>query len=95
MTEFMKTDEFGPVNIGNPCEFTMNELSELVLKLIPDSTSKIVYKELPKDDPIQRKADISKAFNMFGYKPKTSLEEGLKQTINYFNVELKSTEFLY
>ena len=95
MTEFMKTDEFGPVNIGNPCEFTMNELAELVLKLIPDSTSKIVYKELPKDDPIQRKADISKAFNMFGYKPKISLEEGLKQTINYFNVELKSTEFLY
>ena len=95
MTEFMKTDEFGPVNIGNPGEFTMYELAMLVLKLIPNSTSKIVYKELPKDDPIQRKADISKAFKMFGYKPKISLEEGLKKTIEYFKVELKSTDFLY
>jgi len=95
MTEFMKTDEFGPVNIGNPGEFTMNELAELVLKLIPNSTSKIIYKELPKDDPIQRKADISKAFNMFGYKPRISLEEGLKKTIDYFKVELETTNFLY
>ena len=97
MTEFIKTpsSELGPVNIGNPEEFTMNELAKLVLMMIPTSKSKIVYRELPKDDPIQRKADISKAFNMFGYKPKISLEEGLKQTINYFNVELKSTEFLY
>jgi UDP-glucuronate decarboxylase len=97
MTEFMNidNDEMGPVNIGNPGEFTMIELAKLVLKLIPESKSKIVYKELPKDDPIQRKADISKAFNMFGYKPKIQLEEGLKKTIEYFKVELKSTEFLY
>ena len=97
MTEFMNTNanEMGPVNIGNPGEFTMNELAELVLTLIPESKSKIVYKELPKDDPIQRKADISKAFNMFGYKPKIQLEEGLKKTIEYFKVELKSADFLY
>ena len=97
MTEFMNTDanEMGPVNIGNPGEFTMNELAELVLKLIPESKSKIVYKELPKDDPIQRKADISKAFSMFGYKPKIQLEEGLKKTIEYFKVELNYIEFLY
>jgi UDP-glucuronate decarboxylase len=97
MTEFMNTDanEMGPVNIGNPGEFTMNELAELILKLIPESKSKIVYKELPKDDPIQRKADISKAFSMFGYKPKIQLEEGLKKTIEYFKVELNYTEFLY
>lgn len=97
MTEFMNTDanEMGPVNIGNPGEFTMNELAELVLKLIPESKSKIVYKDLPKDDPIQRKADISKAFSMFGYKPKIQLEEGLKKTIEYFKVELNYTEFLY
>lgn len=97
MTEFMNTDanEMGPVNIGNPGEFTMNELAELVLKLIPESKSKIVYKELPKDDPIQRKADISKAFSMFGYKPKIQLEEGLKKTIEYFKIELNYTEFLY
>ena len=85
----------GPVNIGNPGEFTMIELAKLVLKLIPESKSKIVYKELPKDDPIQRKADISKAFNMFGYKPKIQLEEGLKKTIEYFKVELNYTNFLY
>ena len=97
MTEFMNTDanEMGPVNIGNPGEFTMNELAELVLKLIPESKSKIVYKDLPKDDPIQRKADISKAFNMFGYRPKIQLEEGLKKTIEYFKFELNTTEFLY
>lgn len=95
MTEFMKTDEFGPVNIGNPGEFTMNELAELVLSLIPESKSKIVYKELPKDDPIQRKADISRAYKMFGYKPKVKLKEGLKKTIEYFKIELNTTEFLY
>lgn len=95
ITEFMKTDEFGPVNIGNPCEFTMNELAALVKELIPESTSNIVYKELPKDDPIQRKADISKAYKMFGYEPKIMLKEGLKKTIDYFRVEIINNEFLY
>lgn len=95
ITEFMKNDEFGPVNIGNPCEFTMNELATLVKELIPESTSKIIYKELPKDDPIQRKADISKAYVMFGYDPKIQLKEGLKKTIDYFRIELINNEFLY
>ena len=95
MIEFMKTDEFGPVNIGNPGEFTMNELAQIVKELIHNSTSKIVYKELPKDDPIQRKADISKAYKMFGYNPKIELKEGLKRTIDYFKVEIINNEFLY
>lgn len=95
ITEFMKNDEFGPVNIGNPCEFTMNELATLVKELIPSSTSQIIYKELPKDDPIQRKADISKAYVMFGYEPKIQLKEGLKKTIDYFRIELINNEFLY
>jgi UDP-glucuronate decarboxylase len=95
MIEFMKTDEFGPVNIGNPGEFTMNELAQIVKELIPNSISKIVYKELPKDDPIQRKADISKAYKMFGYNPKIELKEGLKRTIDYFKVEIINNEFLY
>jgi len=82
--EFMKNDEFGPVNIGNENEFTISELANLVLNLIPESKSKIIYNDLPKDDPIQRKADISKAFNMFGYKPKIELKEGLQKTIKYF-----------
>ena len=88
MTEFMKNDEFGPVNIGNSEEFTINELSKLVLELIPESKSNIIYKELPKDDPIQRKADISRAYEMFGYKPKIKLIDGLKKTIEYFRNEL-------
>ena len=95
LIEFMKTDEFGPVNIGNPEEFTMNELANLVKELIPESTSNIIYKELPKDDPIQRKADITRAYCMFGYKPKIKLKEGLKKTIEYFKIELNDTDFLY
>lgn len=95
LIEFMKTDEFGPVNMGNPEEFTMNELANLVKELIPESTSNIIYKELPKDDPIQRKADITRAYSMFGYKPKINLKEGLKKTIEYFKIELNDTDFLY
>lgn len=95
LIEFMKTDEFGPVNMGNPEEFTMNELATLVKELIPESTSNIIYKELPKDDPIQRKADITRAYSMFGYKPKINLKEGLKKTIEYFKIELNDTDFLY
>lgn len=95
LIEFMKTDEFGPVNMGNPEEFTMNELANLVKELIPESTSNIIYKELPKDDPIQRKADITRAYSMFGYKPKINLKEGLKKTIEYFKIELNNTDFLY
>ena len=95
LIEFMKTDEFGPVNIGNPEEFTMNELANLVKELIPESTSNIIYKELPKDDPIQRKADITRAYCMFGYKPKIKLKEGLNKTIEYFKIELNDTDFLY
>ena len=95
LIEFMKTDEFGPVNMGNPEEFTMNELANLVKELMPESTSNIIYKELPKDDPIQRKADITRAYSMFGYKPKINLKEGLKKTIEYFKIELNNTDFLY
>ena len=95
LIEFMKTNEFGPVNMGNPEEFTMNELANLVKELIPESTSNIIYKELPKDDPIQRKADITRAYSMFGYKPKINLKEGLKKTIEYFKIELNDTDFLY
>ena len=84
MTEFMEIDnEMGPINIGNPIEFTILELANIILEFIPESKSKIIYKELPKDDPIQRKADIGKAKYLFGYKPKIQLKEGLINTINY------------
>jgi UDP-glucuronate decarboxylase len=81
----MKTpDEFtGPINIGNPVEFTIIELAELVLKLTR-SKSKLIFKPLPSDDPRQRQPDISLAKEMLGWSPITELEQGLERTIRYF-----------
>ena len=77
-------DEFtGPINIGNPQEFTMLELAELVLKLTR-SKSKLVFKPLPSDDPRQRQPDISLAKEVIGWSPITELEQGLERTIRYF-----------
>ena len=73
----------GPVNIGNPTEFTMLELAELVLKLTK-SKSRIVNQPLPQDDPKQRKPDIKLAKAVLGWEPKVNLEEGLRETISYF-----------
>jgi UDP-glucuronate decarboxylase len=85
MVRVMNTgDEFtGPVNIGNPGEFSMLELAELVLKLT-QSKSKIIFQPLPQDDPKQRQPDISLAKSALGWEPKVKLEEGLKETIRYF-----------
>ncbi len=78
----------GPVNIGNPIEFTMLQLAELVIKLT-DSKSKLQFKSLPQDDPKQRKPNIELAqANLGGWEPKVSLEDGLKETINYFKSQL-------
>lgn len=85
-------DFFGPVNLGNLYEFTIKQLAELVIELT-DSKSKIVYKELPKDDPLQRKPDITIAKNILNWEPKVKLEKGLKATINYFKNVLKTKEF--
>ena len=74
----------GPVNIGNPDEFTIKELAEKVLALLPESKSKIIYKPLPQDDPRQRQPDISLAKEKLGWAPKTKLQEGLIKTIGYF-----------
>lgn len=73
----------GPVNIGNPGEFTMIELAEAILRL-SGSKSKLVYLPLPSDDPKQRQPDISVAKNELGWEPKVCLEDGLKETIDYF-----------
>ncbi len=78
----------GPVNIGNPGEFTMLELAEMVLKL-SGSKSKIVDQPLPSDDPKQRQPNIDLAKAKLGWEPKVSLEDGLKETISYFRVLLK------
>lgn len=77
-------DFIGPVNIGNPVEFTMLELAQKVIELT-NSKSKLVYFELPQDDPLQRKPDIKLAKDKLnGWEPKIMLEEGLKKTISYF-----------
>ena len=76
-----------PVNIGNPVEFTIMKLAEIVLNKI-DSSSKIIKKTLPSDDPTQRKPDITLAKNLLNWEPKILLEEGLDKTINYFKKEI-------
>ena len=73
----------GPVNIGNPDEFTIGELAEIIIELT-DSRSKIVYRPLPSDDPMQRKPLIDLARNELDWKPEISLRNGLKKTIEYF-----------
>ncbi len=73
----------GPINLGNPGEFTMLELAESVIKLT-DSKSELVFEELPEDDPKQRKPDISLAKEKLGWEPKVDLAAGLKPTIKYF-----------
>jgi len=86
MIRMMKTPDLftGPLNLGNPEEYTMNELADMVLRLT-GSKSKIIYMPLPGDDPKQRKPDISLAHDkLCGWQPKVSLEEGLTKTIEYF-----------
>ncbi|KKS32948.1 MAG: NAD-dependent epimerase/dehydratase [Candidatus Collierbacteria bacterium GW2011_GWE2_42_48] len=79
----------GPVNIGNPGEFTIKELAEIVLKMILESKSKIVFKDIPKDDPKIRKPDITLAKEKLSWEPLISLEKGLVQTIAYFRSEVE------
>ena len=79
-----KDDFIGPVNLGNPSEFTIMELADLVIDLT-GSKSKIVYKPLPSDDPMQRQPDISLAKSQLDWEPKIMLEDGLKKTISYFD----------
>ncbi len=79
----MMSDYSMPVNIGNPEEHTILEFAQMILKLT-GSNSKIVFKDLPVDDPKQRKPDITKARNILGWEPKVAFESGLKETINYF-----------
>ncbi|MDE5609053.1 MAG: SDR family oxidoreductase [Bacteroidales bacterium] len=90
MMRLMNTpDDFtGPVNIGNPGEFTIKELAEKVIALT-GSRSKLVYHPLPSDDPTQRRPDITLACERLQWKPVVQLEEGLKKTIAYFEEELR------
>ena len=89
MIRMMRTDNdfMGPVNIGNPREFSMLELAQLVLQLT-GSSSKIIYRPLPHDDPKQRKPDITLAQAQLDWNPTVSLEDGLKKVIAYFQTVL-------
>jgi len=82
---FMNSDKdfTGPVNIGNPDEFSMIELAEKVINLTK-SKSKLIFKPLPLDDPKQRQPDIGLAIEKLDWKPKTNIDDGLKETISYF-----------
>ncbi|MSU69516.1 MAG: SDR family oxidoreductase [Opitutaceae bacterium] len=84
MVRFMaQTETVGPMNLGNPGEFTMLQLAELILKLV-GGKSKILHKPLPADDPKQRRPDITMARRVIKWEPTVPLEEGLKRTIAYF-----------
>jgi UDP-glucuronate decarboxylase len=79
----------GPVNIGNATEFTIKQLAEMTLQLVPEVTgkparSKIVYRPMPADDPTQRQPDLTLAKSKLGWEPKVALKDGLKKTIQYF-----------
>jgi UDP-glucuronate decarboxylase len=81
----------GPMNLGNPVEFTIRQLAELVVELV-GTKSRLVYKPLPSDDPKQRKPDISFAKNALDWEPKVALREGLLKTIDYFEKQLSNGE---
>jgi UDP-glucuronate decarboxylase len=84
LVRFMKqTETVGPLNLGNPDEFTMLRLAEVTLKLV-GGKSKIVHQSLPADDPKQRRPDVTQARRVLKWKPAVALEEGLKRTIAYF-----------
>ena len=81
--------EPGPINLGNPVEFTMLELAQTVIRLT-HSASKLIHMPLPTDDPLQRKPDITLAKNKLNWQPSIQLEEGLKKTIAYFSAQAPS-----
>ncbi len=81
--KLMASDQVGPINIGNPKEFSIGQLAELVVKLT-GSKSEIIYTDLPADDPKQRQPDITLAKRHLQWEPTTQLEDGLKQTIDWF-----------
>ena len=82
-----QSNEPGPVNLGNPGEFTMLELASLVLELT-GSSSRLEHRELPADDPRQRQPNIDKAQKVLGWKPTVALRDGLEKTISYFRTQL-------
>jgi len=85
--KLMLSSENDPVNIGNPVEMTIKQIAATIIKMT-GSTSKIVYRPLPTDDPKQRRPDITRARTLLGWEPKVQLEEGLVKTIEYFRTKV-------
>jgi UDP-glucuronate decarboxylase len=91
MMRLMNGEHMGPINIGNPGEYTILQLAETIQKMInPDA--QLSYKPLPQDDPKQRQPDITKAKNLLGWEPTINLEEGLKMTIKDFRSRMEAEE---
>lgn len=84
----MKSNISQPVNLGNPCEFTICDFAKLVLELT-NSNSKCIYLPLPQDDPAKRRPDISFAREHLGYEPKVKIEDGIKKTVEYFRKRIE------
>jgi UDP-glucuronate decarboxylase len=84
----------GPINLGNPGEFTMLELAQKIIHL-SGSRSEIVFRPLPADDPMQRQPDISQAQSVLGWAPKIPLEKGLLNTIIYFEQTIRNSQLAY
>jgi len=83
LVRMMQSKQHGPINLGNPSEFTILELAQKVIEMT-NSKSRIIHKPLPEDDPMQRRPLIELAKQYLDWKPTTSLDEGLAKTINYF-----------
>jgi len=91
MMRLMNGEHIGPINIGNPGEYTILQLAETIQKMVnPDA--ELTFKPLPQDDPLQRQPDITKAKNLLGWEPKINLEEGLKMTIEDFRSRIERGE---
>jgi len=90
MITMMDSENFtGPVNIGNPEEYTILDLAKKIIAMT-GSKSKITHNPLPPDDPAQRRPDITLAWNKLGWKPKVSVDEGIQKTINFFKQEIRA-----
>jgi dTDP-glucose 4,6-dehydratase len=85
--KLMLSDTNDPVNIGNPHEMTIKEIAETIIRMT-GSTSALVYKPLPTDDPKQRRPDITRARTLLGWEPHVQLQEGLVRTIEYFRTRV-------
>jgi len=84
----MQADTHDPVNIGNPHEITIDQIARTIIDLV-GSTSRIVYRPLPVDDPRQRRPDITRARTLLGWEPKVELEDGLRRTVGYFRTKIR------